>query len=982
MTRMERVAAGPGISRSRILATGRSWFAGLMMPLCLASVSHAQPTYRVVAGFDRPFVNGALPSAGVIQASDGSFYGTTSQGGAADFGTIFKLDAAGTLTTLHSFTGGGDGAYPYTGLMQAADGSFYGTTTYGGTAGAGTVFKLDEAGTLTTLHSFTGGGDGAHPGAELIQATDGNFYGTTSQGGASAGGTVFKIHEAGTLTTLYSFTGGSDGGNPSRVIQATDGNFYGTSQGGASGAGTVFKLDRAGTLTTLYSFTGGNDGWAPSGVIQATDGSFYGTTVFGYGTVFNLDGSGTLRTIYRFTGGKDGAHPVWGVIQATDGDFYGTTSRIGDDEDRIGTVFKLDGAGRLTTLHTFTGDSDGWFPHGGVIQATDGSFYGTTSPWGASGASGTVFKLDGPGNLTTLYTFTGGTDGDTPYAGVIQATDGSFYGTTLHGGASGGGTVFKIDGAGALTRLHSFTGGREGAHPSAGLIEATDGSFYGTTSQGGASGAGTVFNLDTAGTLQTLHSFTGGSDGAYPSAGVIEATDGSFYGTTCQGGPSGGGTVFKLHAAGTLTTLYSFTGGTDGGCPTAALIQASDGSLYGTTYSWGASGGGTVFKFDEAGTLTTLYSFAGGDDGAYPHAGLVQATDGIFYGTTSQGGKSGGGTVFKFHAAGMLTTLYSFTGGTDGGYPTAGVIQASDGSFYGTTLYGGASGAGTVFKLDGAGTLTTLHSFAGGTGGAYPNAGLIQAADGSFYGTTFRGGPTGGGTVWTLKPVSLRVETPNTPVRWGVNTRQRLAWSYRGAAAQFQIDISRDGGDSWALLAVVSDRPGSSQSFYWTVTGPSTPFARLRVTAIGDENATDVNDADIRIADAFIAFILPSRRTVAELGTSERIFFKHNLGARTLVAVDVSDDEGETWRTVADETLTTGSTTSSYSWVVDGMPTPHARMRIRALDGSGATAHSPLFSIVAGRAPHTGLQEERRDLDGTRGVITSPAAINDGGYGP
>jgi uncharacterized repeat protein (TIGR03803 family) len=185
-----------------------------------------------------------------------------------------------------------------------------------------------------------------------------------------------------------------------------------------------------------------------------------------------------------------------------------------------------------------------------VIQATDGSFYGTTLQGGASGV-GTVFKLDGAGTMTTLHSFTGFTGDDGaypayPYAGVIQATDGSFYGTTLQGGASDVGTVFKLDGAGTLTTLHSFTGGGDGGTPYAGVIQATDGSFYGTTFHGGASGGGTVFKLDAAGTLTTLHSFTSGSDGANPVAGVIQATDGSFYGTTLQGGASGGGTVFRL----------------------------------------------------------------------------------------------------------------------------------------------------------------------------------------------------------------------------------------------------------------------------------------------------------------------------------------------------------------------------------------------------------------------------------------------------
>ena len=192
----------------------------------------------------------------------------------------------------------------------------------------------------------------------------------------------------------------------------------------------------------------------------------------------------------------------------------------------------------------------------------------------------------------------------------------------------------------------------------------------------------------------------------------------------------------------------------------------------------------------------------------------------------------------------------------------------------------------------------------------------------------------------------LHVTTPNRPSSWGRNTRQRLAWTYDGDAPQFQIDISRDFGATWDFLSVVANRAGGSQNFFWTVTGPNTARARLRVTAIADD-AGDVNDADIRIARAAIAFLRPSRETVAELGRRQTISFTHNLGAQKPVGIDVSDDGGGTWRTIADRTLTTGSTSSSFRWVVDIMPTLRARVRIRARDGSGAVATSAAFRVVA-----------------------------------
>jgi len=368
------------------------------------------------------------------------------------------------------------------------------------------------------------------------------------------------------------------------------------------------------------------------------------------------------------------------------------------------------------------------------------------------------------------------TNGASPHASLIQGTDGNFYGTTTYGGASANctincGTVFKITPGGALTTLHNFAS-TDGGNPFAGLVQAIDGNFYGTTAYGGASsncsaGCGTVFKITPAGTLTTLHSFDG-TDGSFPLAALIQATDGNFYGTTVAGGANnvpactvppynyvGCGTVFKITPTGTLTTLYSFDG-TDGFNPNG-LVQATDRNFYGTTHLGGVNGGGTVFKITSGGALTTLHNF-NFTDGAYPLAELVQATDGVFYGTTYQYGANGDGTVFKIAADGTLTTLYNFctqTGCTDGTNPLK-LVQATDGNFYGTTFAGGANctdifppGCGTVFKITARGTLTTLHTF-DRADGFEPSAGLVQATNGNFYGTTSAGGANGEGTVFSL----------------------------------------------------------------------------------------------------------------------------------------------------------------------------------------------------------------------------------------
>jgi uncharacterized repeat protein (TIGR03803 family) len=513
-----------------------------------------------------------------------------------------------------------------------------------------------------------------------------------------------------TLTTLHSFTG-SDGSSAwAGLVQGYDGNFYGTTySGGAYGYGTVFKITPAGTLTLLHSFAGA-DGSGPGALMQAIDGNFYGTTygggasgscTKGCGTVFKITAAGALTTLHSFSG-SDGAYPFAGLVQATDGNFYGTAGYGGTHGS--GTVFKITPAGALTTLHSFN-STDGWGPFGGVVQATDGSFYGTTYGGGAY-THGTVFKITPAGTLTTLHSFNS-TDGSTPWAGLVQAADGNFYGTTYNGGAYNYGTIFKITSAGTLTTLHSFNS-TDGSYPYAGLMQATDGNFYGTTFVGGAYNYGTIFQITPAGTLTTLHSFDS-TDGWGPEAVVlVQGIDGNLYGTTDGGGAYNAGTVFQLSVGlQPVTTLHSFAR-SDGSEPQAGLVQATDGNFYGTTVFGGAYSYGSVFKITPAGTLATLHSFAG-TDGSGPLAELVQATDGNFYGTAEQGGfyancTDGCGTIFKITAAGTLTTLHSFAG-TDGSGPYAGLVQATDGNFYGTTAYGGTSGAcgltgcGTIFKL-------------------------------------------------------------------------------------------------------------------------------------------------------------------------------------------------------------------------------------------------------------------------------------------
>jgi uncharacterized repeat protein (TIGR03803 family) len=379
-------------------------------------------------------------------------------------------------------------------------------------------------------------------------------------------------------------------------------------------------------------------------------------------------------------------------------------------------------------------------PAGLVCSVSNG-----TSTMGA--ADVTSVSIACMSNFTLLHSFAGGSgDGEDPYHILIQASDGDFYGSTLDGGTSNGGTIYEIAPSGTETVFHSFA-----SMPWAGLTQGSDGNFYGTTASGGSSGHGTVFKLAPSGTETVLYSFPAGSSEPY--CGVIQGSDGNFYGTTGANGTSDDGTVFMITASGTETALHVFPKtGSDGEIPYAGVIQGSDGNLYGTTYFGGSSGFGTVFKVTPSGTETVLYSFAGGSDGEHPYAGVIQGSDGNFYGTTYQGGTSGLGTVFKITPSGTETVLHSFAGGSsDGANPEAGVTQGTDGNFYGNTYQGGTGNLGTVFEITPSGTETVLHSFAGGSSdGANPTANLLQSSDGNLYGSTGAGGTSGYGTFFKV----------------------------------------------------------------------------------------------------------------------------------------------------------------------------------------------------------------------------------------
>jgi uncharacterized repeat protein (TIGR03803 family) len=459
----------------------------------------------------------------------------------------------------------------------------------------------------------------------------------------------------------------------------------------------------------------------------------------------------------------------------------------------------------------------------------------------AGGAARSVARDQGA-TVTIIHTFAG-TEGAHPWGGMVQATDGNLYGTTTAGGPLANGALFRMNTAGTVTLLNYPSSAFQSV-PIGDLIQAHDGFLYGTAfgPQSLQNTGGSAFRMSLGGSVTGLHNFVGNADGSHPWAGVVEGSDGNFYGTTFggAGGPSHLGSVFRMSPAGGTTILHVFTQA-EGAQPRGALVEGPDGSFYGTTTYYGTNAAGSVFKITPDGALTVLHQFTGGGGGAHPYAGLCLGTDGNFYGTTYDGGAYNLGTVFRMTPSGQLTVLHAFAGNGGGSHPYSGLIQADDGLFYGTTGGKGTSSwveYGTVFQMTPGGEVRNLHAF-NSLDGTTPIARLVQASDGHLYGSTSAGGTLPGnnagyGTVF-------RVELPTPPPTVTINpsdqtvtTSQNAAFSVTATGApslSYRWQASVDGGTLWSDLQDSSSYSGSATAAL-TLLNPALSMSGCRFRAV------------------------------------------------------------------------------------------------------------------------------------------------------
>jgi uncharacterized repeat protein (TIGR03803 family) len=681
------------------------------------------------------------------------------------------LLSAYTLDQVAHLAVNDNGANPHSTLVADGNGNLYGTTVGGGTYGCGTVFEMAKgSNAITTLAAFDDT-DGAEPDGAMAVDAAGNLYGTTYAGGPSGEGTVFEVAGgSGAITTLVAFNRANGALPHAGLRMDAAGNLYGTTQqGGPKGDGTAFEIASGSTALTILAAFGTTGGLSPTdGLTLDASGNLYGITTWGgtsdFGTVFEIaHGSGSVTTLASFGQSGPSARGGANLMADASGNLYGTTVQGGSSN--AGTVFEItQGSGAITTLASCN-STTGYFAYGPLILDAAGNLYGT-SEGGGTGRDGTVFEIAaGSTTISTLVMFNG-TNGAFPYAGLTFDASGNLYGATADGGANGAGALFEIAHTSPTATLLASFDSVGGISPRGGVVRDASGNLYGTTyNGGGGDSVGTVFEVAAGSTtITTLAAFqyglhTGSTTGAYPDSPVTLDASGNFYGTCDSRGAGGNGTVYEIaKGSNTITALASFNGSNGAGSRGPLAFDAA-GDLYGTTAYYGTADDGTVFEIAHgSNSVTTLASFHGAN-GSLPDGGVILDAAGNLYGTTFSGGANGYGTIFEIAAgSSTITTLASFNG-INGADAYAGLTLDAAGNLYGTTEDGGPFGSGTAFELArGSTAITTIAAFSVADGGSY--GGLTLDSLGNLYGTT---GNTGdGGTVFELTPNTAVTLTPTS----------------------------------------------------------------------------------------------------------------------------------------------------------------------------------------------------------------------------
>jgi uncharacterized repeat protein (TIGR03803 family) len=680
-------------------------------------------------------------------------------------GMIFKTDNKCDNQELkHSFIEN-QGRYPNSDLCLASNGKLYGMTSEGGGWNYGILFEYDPAtSTYTKKLEFEGETNGRNPYGSLMQASNGKLYGMTYSGGINNYGVLFEYDPITSIfTKKLDFDETTSGREPyGSLIQASNGKLYGmTYRGGTNGYGVLFEYDpTTSTYTKKLDFNLDNGATPWGSLIQTSNGKLFGMTSEGgvnfWGVLFEYDPATSTYTKKLDFDSDNGGFPVGSLMQASNGKLYGMTSEGG--VNFLGVLFEYDPAtSTYTKKLEFEGETNGRNPCGSLMQASNGKLYGMTSQGGANDL-GVLFEYDPP---TSTYTkkldFDEATSGMLPYGSLIQASSGKLYGMTHNGGKNYFGVLFEYDPAtSTYTKKLEFESKINGINPYGSLMQASNWKLYGMTHDGGANDDGVFFEYDPATSTYTKKlEFEGETNGRNPYGSLMQASNGKLYGMTYSGGANNGGVLFEYDPANsTYTKKLDFETQISGSYPYGSLIQASNGKLYGTNSSYGTIEAkglsyGVLFEYDPAtSTYTKKLEFEGETNGRNPCGSLMQASNGKLYGMTSQGGANDLGVLFEYDPPTSTYTKKLDFGGIIGREPYGSLMQASDGKLYGMTSWGG-EGFGNIFEFDITdNTYENILSFFDFENGQNPSGSLMQASNGKMYGMTRSGGAYGYGILF------------------------------------------------------------------------------------------------------------------------------------------------------------------------------------------------------------------------------------------
>jgi len=564
--------------------------------------------------------------------------------------------------------------------------------------------------------------------------------------------------------------------------------------------------------------------------------------------------------------------------------------------------------------------------------------------------------------------------GAAPLGGVIRGADGALYGTTSEGGAENCGIVYRIDPAGALSRIHEFSR-PDGCQPVGELALGPDGSLYGVASRGGLSnqfvpsGAGTIYKIAANGAFTVLHQFVFPLDlppepwlvPYEPYAGLTLAPDGHFYGTLRSGD------VFRISLDGAFALVHQFSAEAEPQDLEAALIVAADGYLYSTSPNVLTTrlGAGALFRVSLDGAAEVLHRFidyghvppgvAATPEGAYPYGELAAGPDGEFYGANSSGGPNvrDRGTIFRLAPDRTLTVLHAFSEGTnqsypDGAFPWGGLILGTDGYLYGTTSAGGANGIGTIFRIGRDGAFMTLRAFAQ-DGFTQTKGRLLEASPGVFYGTAHS---ASGGIVYRLSvssaSLAISLVAPLGGETLFVDVPTTIQWAAT-VATTVDVELSDDGGRSFTAIPGCSGLPGSSTSCAWTPTGPPTPKAQIRVVAhdaVGGSASDVTGNIRISAASPRVKIVWPHPAARLTIGTTETLRWIHNLGTNSVVRIESSRDGGSTWEVIAPAVRNATAHFGAFNWLVTGPATTTAILRVTSLSTGAFDVSNRPFRVL------------------------------------